>query len=346
MTCVRRSRRTGCGAASCLVREEASLHAVHQHRTETARNHLTKAEGLGEDAPKDRGQKPYVSHNHKDCHCKIDARHEGHNQIQHLCRCMLSQNNHCRDCDQHNGRVERRNAKGILKGRGDRVSDHLADTAPANQRGDRKENRHDIALTAEFALFRNLRFRALSRRDAPLCKEVVNVVSRTAPVTAVERILFLVELRECRLDKGRRSTDDCSDPHPKDRTGATRRDGRDHADQVAHAHARRGRDDERLHAREPSARGIRSVLALLLFKQHGNHLREQAERQNPRPYRIEYARRNQQQYHEREPDRTAARQRNSKQIAPQKLCHTLNDCYHWVHPLFPLFCNCFFALTC
>jgi len=30
---------------------------------------------------------------------------------------MLSQNNHCRDCDQHDGRVERRNAKGILKGR-------------------------------------------------------------------------------------------------------------------------------------------------------------------------------------------------------------------------------------
>ena len=302
MTCIRRSRRAGCGAAARLIREKAALYTVHQHRAETARNHLAKAEGLGEDAPKYRGQKAYVSHNHKDCHCKINTCHEGHNQIQYLGSCMLSQNNHCRDCDQHDGRVERRNAKGILKGRRDRVPDDLADAAPANQRGDRKENRHDIALTAEFALFRNLRFRALSRRDAPLCKEVVNVVSRTAPVTAVERVLLLVELRERRLDKGGRSADNRSDPHPKDSTGAARRDGRDHTDQVAHADTRCGRDDERLHAREPSARGIRRVLALLLFQQHGDHLRQQAQRQNPRPYRIENARGNQKQNHERESD--------------------------------------------
>ena len=106
---------------------------------------------------------------------------------------------------------------------------------------------------------------------------------------------------------------------------------------MAHAHARRGRDNERLHAREPSARGIRRVLALLLFKQHGDHLRQQTQRQNPRPYRIENARRNQKQNHERESDRAASRQRNPHQIAPQKPCHTLDDSHNRVHPHIPLF---------
>ena len=346
MICIRRGRRTGRGTAARLIREETALHAVHQHRTETARHDLPETERLRENAPEDRRQKAYVPHNHKDCHCKVDARHEGDNQIQYLGGRVFPKHNHSRNRDQHDGRVERRNPERVLKGRGDRIADDLADTAPADQRRNRKENRDKVSLAAELGLGFDLRLGARPLPDTALQEKVVDIVRRAAPVTAVERVLLLVELGERRFDKGRRSADDCGDPHPEDRTGTARRDSRDHTDQIAHADTGRSRDNERLHAREPSARGIGRVPALLLFQQYGNHLREQAERQNARPYRVENTRRNQQQHHEREPDRTAARQRNSQQVSPQKLCHTLYDRNNRVHPHIPLYLTYFFALTC
>ena len=335
----------GAGIAQALLTSRALNKTVFGLSTETARHDLPETERLRENAPEDRRQKAYVPHNHKDCHCKVDARHEGDNQIQYLGSRMLPKHNHGSNRDQHDSRVERRNPERIFKGRGDRIADDLADAAPADQRRNRKENRDQVSLAAELGLGFDLRLGARALPDAALQEKVVDIVRRAAPVTAVERILFLVELGERRLDKGRRSADDCRDPHPEDRTGTARRDSRDHTDQIAHAHTRRSRDNERLHTREPSARGIGRVPALLLFQQHGNHLRKQAERQNARLYRIENTRRNQQQHHEREPDRTAARQRNPQQVAPQKLCHTLYDRNNRVHPHIPLFLTYFFALT-
>ena len=69
--------------------------------------------------------------------------------------------------------------KGILERGTDRITDHLADTTPADQAGDGKQGR-DQKSSAVFAGF--------------LFKEFMDIVSRTAPVAAIERIWGFVFL--------------------------------------------------------------------------------------------------------------------------------------------------------
>ena len=48
-----------------------------------------------------------------------------------------------------------------------------------------------------------------------LYKEVMDIISRAAPVTAVERIFFLIKLCQCSLDKGCGGSQKGCHPHPE-----------------------------------------------------------------------------------------------------------------------------------
>ena len=111
---------------------------------------------------------------------KIAARHNRDDHIKGADRSVLSHNDHRRDHDEDYRRHERRNSEGILKRRRHRVADDLADSAPADQTRQRKQDRDHG--TFQFLLSHPLRI-------------AVDIVSRTTVVTAVERVLFLIKLR-------------------------------------------------------------------------------------------------------------------------------------------------------
>ena len=75
----------------------------------------------------------------------------------------------------------------------------------------------------------------------------MDIISRAAPVSAVERVFLLIDLCKGRLYKGRRRTDQRDHPHPEYGSRAARGDCSHHADQVAHPHTACGRYDQRLY---------------------------------------------------------------------------------------------------
>ena len=76
--------------------------------------------------------------------------------------------------------------KGIFKGRRDGVADDLADAAPADESGDsEKDCSHRPPAAASL-----------------LDEKMMDIVSRTAPVAAVQRILFLIDLCQCSFREG------------------------------------------------------------------------------------------------------------------------------------------------
>ena len=294
-------RRTG----ARLVGEQAALHAVHHHRADAAAHDLAHAERLGEDAAKDRRQRRDVGEDDDDGHQEVQARHDRHNDVEHLDRRVPAQDDDRRDRHQRDGGVERVDAEGALDGAGDGVADDLADAAPADEAGEREQRRDDglpAHPVAELTLHKRM-----------------DVVRRAAAEAAVERVFLLIQLGKRRLDVGRRSADQRHHPHPEPSARAAGGDPRDDAAQVAHAHARGGGDDQGLHA------GDRLAVLLALFKRDAHHLRQHAQAHEARAQGEVNARGHQKQNDQRKAQAAAARQRNGDEIAPHELINRLDQ---------------------
>ena len=299
-------------AGTRLVGEQPPLHAVHQHGAEAACHHLPKAEGLLKNPLEHRGQQRCVFRHQHHGQQKIAARHDRYQHIQHLDRGVFPQYDHRRQDHQQQRGVQRRHLKGIFKGAGDGIADDLADAAPANEAGDGKEHRHQ-------------RIAPLLPPQFPLDKGV-DIVGGAASIAAVQRVLFLIKLRQGRLYKRSGGSQQRRDPHPEYCTRTTGGNGGHNAHQISHTHPGGRGNDQRL----KSGDGI-SPFPGTLFHRQPQHLREQANRQHPGADRKIDARGDQQQYQQGNPRRAAARQGNSEKVSPQKIVHCgddLNDQFH------------------
>ena len=246
-------------AAACLVGKQPALDAVHQHRTKAACGHLTQAEGLGKDARQHGGQLPDIQHHNAHRDDKVAHRHDRYDEVKAFYGGVFAQYDQRRQQGKHYGGGQRRDVKGVFKGRADRVGDDLADAAPADQTGHRKQRCTHRAL--EFF--------------APLALgQHMKVVGRAAPPAAVQRVRHAVLLRQSGLHKGGGSTQQGCDPHPEHRARAACRNSGYHAHKVAHAHPGGGGDDQCLEGGKPAR-------SLLFFAHCADHIPEQAHRQQP-----------------------------------------------------------------
>ena len=66
------------------------------------------------------------------------------------------------------------------------------------------------------------------RLPSSFYEKMMDVVSGAAPVSAVQRILLLVDLRQSGFGKGGGRTEQGRNPHPEDGAGAADGDGGDH----------------------------------------------------------------------------------------------------------------------
>ena len=107
-----------------------------------------------------------------------------------------------------------------------------------------------------------------------LYKEMVQVVGGASPVSAVKGIPLLIELCQGRLDKGGGGAQESDDPHPEHGTCASRRDGRHHTHQIAHAYPAGGGHDKGLESGDPIL-----IALFVAFQGHPQHLRKQPEGQ-------------------------------------------------------------------
>ena len=233
MADVRCSGGTGRRPGARLIGEKSPLHTIHKDGPEASCGHLPEAESLSEDPLEHAWERAYICQDHIHRDQQIEACHHRHHDIQHLDRGIPAQYDDRRQNDKDNGGVEGRNAKGIVNSGGYGVADHLADSAPAQKSGDGKQHCHHGFLPF-----------APSSRD----KEVVYIVGRPTPVSAVERVFFFIDLSQGGLRESRGGPEKGNDPHPEDRSCASCGDGRHHSYQIAHAYPGRCGDNEGLDA--------------------------------------------------------------------------------------------------
>ena len=287
----------GRGAGAGLVGEQAALDAVHQHRAKAAGSHLPQAERLGKDAPEDVGQQRRILEDEEDGEEEVRAGHDGHQHVEHLDGRIFAQHDDRSDGDQQDGGVQRRDAEGVLEGGGHGVADHLADAAPADEAGRREAHGEH---------------RAPELPAAPSFRQGVQIAGGTAAGAAVERVQLLVQVGQRGLDERGGRAEQRRHPHPEHRARAAGGDRRDDADQIAHAHARGGGDDERLHA------GEGGMAARPLFHGNPRHCGQQAHGQKARAEGEVCAGGHQQHDQQRKAQRAAARQGERDEIVPQQ----------------------------
>ena len=261
MICLRGGSGARSGTGTGLVGEQSPLDAVHHDGAESAGGYLAKPECLGENASEDRGQEINVDDDEDDRHQQIDACHDRYHDVQHPDGGIFAKNDDRTQDDQDDGGVQRRNMECIFKSGCHGVADHLADAEPADQAGEGKQH-GQWHITTFFT--------------ASLLKIFMNIVSRTAPPSAVERVFFFVELGESCLDKCGGRADDGSHPHPEDSAGAPGGDGGNHAHQIAHADTGRRGHDQCLENRQ------RAVFFIFSADHSGDHIFEQTHRENLR----------------------------------------------------------------
>ena len=171
---------------------------------------------------------------------------------------------------------------------------HLTDAAPADEARQREQHGHHRAAQ----LFPPL---ALG--------EDVDIIGRTTALAAIQRVRLPILLGQGGLYKGGGGPQQGRDPHPEDRSGTARRNRRHDAHQIAHAHAGCRGDHEGLEGRE-------AFPILVFLADGGDHIPEQADRQQPGAQGEEHPRREQQHHHQRDPH--AARDGQHEPIAPEK----------------------------
>ena len=122
-------------AGACFIREKSSLCSVHDHSTNPSCRCLAKAKGFCKDPLKNSRKSLQICQNNKERDQKVTYRHDRHHNVQYPDGGVFPQDDYRRQSHQKDRRKKRRYLKSILKGRGHRVSDHLADPAPADQAG-------------------------------------------------------------------------------------------------------------------------------------------------------------------------------------------------------------------
>ena len=153
----------------------------------------------------------------------------------------------------------------------------------------------------------------------------MDIVGRTAPETAVQRVLLLVELGQHRLDERGGRPDQRREPHPEHRPRAAGGYGRHHADQVAHAHPGGGGHDEGLDAGDG-----RAVFGAF-FRRHPEHLREHTDGEEPGPDGEINSSGDEHQHQQGNPQRPASRQGDGKQVAPEQVVCGGDGVYNELH---------------
>ena len=162
--------------------------------------------------------------------------------------------------------------------------------------------------------------------------QIVNVVGRTAAVAAVQRIFFFVKLCERSFDKRGRRADDSRHPHPEHSTCASGGDCSDNADQISHTDTRCGGNDQCLKRRK-------AAFFIFLFRQGTDHVRKQTDGKKTCPDRKIDAGWDQQKNQKGDSETAAARERNRKKIAPEKVvdCGDEIDNHVFKNPHFKIF---------
>ena len=274
---IRQGCRRGAGrrAGASLVGEKPSLYAVHQHGSEAASNCLAQSEGFFEDPGEDAGKLSEIEHDQKNRHEKIASCHNRHHHVEHLHGGIFPKHDNSGKHYENDGSADCRNMECVFEGGGNAVADHLADTAPADQAGEREKHGEHGPLFLSAKL---------------LLGETMNIVRRAAAVASVQRILLLVDLRERGLDESGGGAEQGCDPHPEYSACAARGDGSDDSDQIPHADARGGRYHQ-------SLEGGEAAFFALFLRQCADHIREKADGQKPCPKRKVDSGRNQ-KYHE------------------------------------------------
>lgn len=229
----RSGRCTGGGAGAGFVGEQSPFYAIHEHCAKASCNCLPQAESLRENLPEYGGQGRCVFQNNKQCDYKVAPGHNGYQDVQYLDCGMFAQYDDCGQDHQHNGCVQGRNPEGVIKGRGNGVTDYLADTTPADQAGYGKEYGDQAAPAL---------------RWFPALYKIMDIISRSAAISAVERVFFFMELCQGCLCKCSGGADQCREPHPEYGACAACGNGGYYTDQVAHAYPCGGGNDQCLQA--------------------------------------------------------------------------------------------------
>ena len=133
-----RCRRAGGGTGACLVGEQPSLHTIHQNGSKASGRNLPESKGLLENSYKHAGKRREVIDDNKHRQKKIEACHHRNNHVQNLHGNIPSKDNDRCHHAQNDCRCKRRYMKGIVQCRGYRITDDLADPAPADQAGNGK----------------------------------------------------------------------------------------------------------------------------------------------------------------------------------------------------------------
>lgn len=233
---------------------------------------------------------------------KVASGHHRYHNIQAFDGCILAQHDDGCQHHQHHRRAQLRQRKRIIKRLAYRVADHLADAAPTDQTGHRKQRCHHRP----------------AQSLAPLTLgQFMDIISRPAPVPAIQGVGLFIFLRQGGLHKCSGSSQQRREPHPEHCACAASRNSRHHAHQVAHAHAGSRGDYQGL-KRGQAASGR-------FFAANGrHHIPEQANRQKPGTDGKIHTRCKQQDRHgrQRQRDRT---QRQDDKIPPQQAIDRLDQ---------------------
>ena len=289
--------RTGSRAGTGFIGEQSSFHSIHENGAETAGHRLAHTKGFFKDPGKNAGKQTVIDCDDKERDEEVADGHNGDNGIQNLYGCMLPENDDSRNDHQKDARVKGRDGKSVLKRRSDRVTDNLTDAAPADQAGDGKQYRKQ-----HVSFF----------PSQPFLHQMMDIIGRASAVSAIERILFFVQLGKSRFNKCCGRTDDGGDPHPENGSGTAGRDSSHDTYQIAHTHTGGGGYDERLEGGEAVFVAFRSF-------QRPEHIRKEPDRKKTGPDGKKDTGRDQKQDQKRNTDAAASGKRDLDEIAPEKV---------------------------
>ena len=140
---------------------------------------------------------------------------------------------------------------------------------------------------------------------------MVDIIGRTAPVSSVKRVFFLVKLGKGGLHKSCGRTQQSDQPHPEHSSCSSCGNSRHYAYQISHSHPSSSGYDQRL---DPGDCLFLSFT--FLFRNHPDHIRKHPERKESGPDGKVNPRRDQDQYQKRDSQRTPSRQGYGNKISP------------------------------
>ena len=141
---------------------------------------MTEAKSFRKDSFKYARKLCDICDDNKQCNQQIKSSHDRNDNIQNFYSCIFSKYDNCGKYYKNNCSVNRWNVKSIFKSRGHRITYYLTDTAPAYKTGNSKEyGKKNVAFFLTRFFF----------------KISMNVVSRSASISAIKWVFFFINLR-------------------------------------------------------------------------------------------------------------------------------------------------------